>query len=219
MPDRALKSIGHEETYPVDVFRREELEQRLVVMADLVAARVRRYGVLARTLTLKLRYGDFTTLTRSHTFDRPQTSGPGLWSAAKALLAPLELKGGVRLLGLSASGLLPVRSVPGEQLQLELGATGSGGPMTSHSAGPRGGPRGRRPRVGPEPARPSTLSGRASGLGAVAPAATLGRQSGQGRDNHGPADPLKAAVTPPGRALPEEGTTSFRLLFAVGSTW
>ena len=138
VPDRALKSIGHEETYPVDVFRREELEQRLVVMADLVAARVRQYGVLARTLTLKLRYSDFTTLTRSHTFDRPQTSGPGLWSEAKALLAPLELKGGVRLLGLSASGLLPVGSLPGEQLQLELGAAGSGeGPSRHIQPGPR----------------------------------------------------------------------------------
>ena len=199
VPDRALKSIGHEETYPVDVFRREELEQRLVVMADLVAARVRQYGVLARTLTLKLRYSDFTTLTRSHTFDRPQTSGPGLWSAAKALLAPLELKGGVRLLGLSASGLLPVGSVPGEQLQLELGATGSGGPMTSHSAGLGEG----SGEVGPGWARASEAvdAVRARfGVGAVAPAATLGRQSGQGRDNHGPADPLKAAVTPPGPA-------------------
>ena len=199
MPDRALKSIGHEETYPVDVFRREELEQRLVVMADLVAARVRQYGVLARTLTLKLRYSDFTTLTRSHTFDRPQTSGPGLWSAAKALLAPLELKGGVRLLGLSASGLLPVGSMPGEQLQLELGATGSGGPMTSHSAGMGEG----SGEVGPGWARASQAvdAVRARfGVGAVAPAATLGRQSGQGRDNHGPADPLKAAVTPPGAA-------------------
>jgi DNA polymerase-4 len=119
--DRAVKSIGHEETYPVDVVEREELERRLVAMADSVATRVRRDGSVARTVTLKLRYGDFTTLTRSHTFDRPQTSGPSLWCAAKALLEPLDLKGGVRLLGLSASGLVPVGTSPGEQLQLELG--------------------------------------------------------------------------------------------------
>ena len=83
---------------------------------------------------VKLRYGDFTTLTRSHTFDRPQTSGPSLWGAAKALLAQLELKRGVRLLGLSASGLLPVESAPGEQLQLDLGPSGGRPDMASHSA-------------------------------------------------------------------------------------
>ncbi len=121
-PERAVKSIGHEETYPVDLVEREELEHRLVAMADSVAASVRRHGFVARTLTLKLRYGDFTTLTRSHTFDRPQTSGPSLWSVAKALLTPLDLRNGVRLLGLSASGLLPVDSAPGEQLQLALDA-------------------------------------------------------------------------------------------------
>jgi DNA polymerase-4 len=124
--DRELKSIGHEETYPTDVVDRDELERRLVLLADSVAARVRRHGVVARTLTLKFRYGDFTTLTRSHTFATPQTSGPGLWTAAKELLGSLELKNGVRLLGLSASGLVPAQSAPGEQLKLELSGAATG---------------------------------------------------------------------------------------------
>jgi len=124
--DRELKSIGHEETYPTDVVDRDELERRLVLLADSVAARVRRHGVVARTLTLKFRYGDFTTLTRSHTFATPQMSGPSLWTAAKVLLGSLELKNGVRLLGLSASGLVPAKSAPGEQLQLELSAAPPG---------------------------------------------------------------------------------------------
>ena len=124
--DRELKSIGHEETYPTDVVDRDELERRLVLLADSVAARVRRHGVVARTLTLKFRYGDFTTLTRSHTFATPQMSGPSLWTAAKELLGSLELKNGVRLLGLSASGLVPVQSAPGEQLQLELSGAATG---------------------------------------------------------------------------------------------
>jgi DNA polymerase-4 len=124
--DRELKSIGHEETYPTDVVDRDELERRLVLLADSVAARVRRHGVVARTLTLKFRYGDFTTLTRSHTFATPQMSGPSLWTAAKELLGSLELKNGVRLLGLSASGLVPVQSAPGEQLQLELSGEAAG---------------------------------------------------------------------------------------------
>ncbi len=137
--DRELKSIGHEETYPTDVVDRDELERRLVLLADSVAARIRRHGVVARTLTLKFRYGDFTTLTRSHTFATPQMSGPGLWTAAKELLGSLELRNGVRLLGLSASGLVPVQSAPGEQLQLELSAAATGSqedvaPLQSNAA-------------------------------------------------------------------------------------
>jgi len=120
------------------VVDRDELERRLVLLADSVAARVRRHGVVARTLTLKFRYGDFTTLTRSHTFATPQMSGPSLWTAAKELLGSLDLRNGVRLLGLSASGLVPVQSAPGEQLQLELSgaATGSQGdpvPVQAHA--------------------------------------------------------------------------------------
>ena len=142
--ERAVKSISHEETYPEDVLDREELERRLVAMADSVAARTRRQGALARTVTLKLRYGDFTTLTRSHTFDSPHASGPVFWTAAKALLSLLELGSGVRLLGLSASGLLPAESSPGEQLQLELGAANARGP----TAGPARREGTRRDRTG-----------------------------------------------------------------------
>ncbi len=134
--DREVKSIGHEETYQTDVMDRDELERRLVLLADSVAARIRRHGVVARTLTLKFRYGDFTTLTRSHTFATPQMSGRSLWTAAKELLGSLELKDGVRLLGLSASGLIPVAAAPGEQLQLELSTTPAG--SGSDEAPPQG---------------------------------------------------------------------------------
>jgi DNA polymerase-4 len=118
--DREVKSIGHEETYPTDVADRGALDRRLVLMADQVAARVREGGLVARTVVLKLRYGDFTTLTRSHTFAHPQQTGPALWTAARALLDELPLKEGVRLLGVSVSGLLPAGEAPGQQLQLSL---------------------------------------------------------------------------------------------------
>jgi DNA polymerase-4 len=148
-PSRPVKSIGHEETYPTDVTDPEELERRLVLMADTVAHRVREHGVVARTVTLKLRYGDFTTLTRSHTFASPQATGPALWTAAKALLGALDLREGVRLLGVSASGLVPVQASPGEQLQLNLGADGSPGPGEGRSV--RGG-------------RPGAAEGREEGV-------------------------------------------------------
>jgi len=143
VPGRPLKSIGHEETYPTDVADRDELHRRLVVMSDSVAARVRHHGSLARTVTLKLRYDDFTTITRSHTFSSPQMTGPAIWDAAAALLAPLDLRRGVRLLGVTASGLVPASEDPGEQLrfdlappagQAEAGDTGHG-PAPSAPAG------------------------------------------------------------------------------------
>ncbi|HYA44822.1 MAG TPA: hypothetical protein VED59_04385, partial [Acidimicrobiales bacterium] len=123
-PDRPVKSIGHEETYPVDRFDREELRSEVARMADDVASRVRRNGTAARTVTLKVRYGDWRTLTRSHTFAEPQVSGSVMAREVADLLARLDLKPGVRLLGVSASGLVPCEAPPGTQLRLGLrGAT------------------------------------------------------------------------------------------------
>lgn len=119
-PGRAAKSIGHEETYATDIVERQDLDARLVVMADKVAGHVREQGLVARTVVLKVRYGDFKTLTRSHTFATPQSSGPSFWTAARALLDGLSLREGVRLLGVSASGLLDSGASPGQQLQLPL---------------------------------------------------------------------------------------------------
>jgi len=191
--DRELKSIGHEETYPTDVVDRDELERRLVLLADSVAARIRRHGVVARTLTLKFRYGDFTTLTRSHTFATPQMSGPGLWTAAKELLGSLELRNGVRLLGLSASGLVPVQSAPGEQLQLELSGAATGSqedeaPLQSNAAAHEPSALTASSAAGPDQAGNGAAPGweRASqaidavrarfGEGAVGPATSLGEK-------------------------------------------
>ncbi len=71
---------------------------------------------MARTVVLKLRYGDFTTLTRSVTSPQPVASGPALADAARKLLDALDLTPGVRLLGVSASGLIEGGA---EQLTLE----------------------------------------------------------------------------------------------------
>jgi len=115
-PDRALKSIGHEETFPQDRTEREELEGVLVRQADAVAGRLRDQALVARTVTLKVRYGDFTTITRSVTTDQPVSSGPALAEAGRRLLQQLDLDAGIRLLGLSASGLV---DGGGQQLSFE----------------------------------------------------------------------------------------------------
>lgn len=120
VPWRAPKSIGHEETYEVDLSDPAEIERRLAMMADQVAARVRAAGMVARTVTVKLRYGDFTTLTRSCTVPVPLDAGPAFVAASRPLLGSLPLTQSVRLLGVSASGLAPKEHEPGEQLRLDF---------------------------------------------------------------------------------------------------
>jgi DNA polymerase-4 len=115
-PDRELKSIGHEETFAHDLTDREELRGVLVRQADAVASRLRARAVAARTVSIKLRYGDFTTLTRSVTATQPMASGPAIADAARRLLDPLDVARGVRLLGVSASGLV---EGGGQQLSLD----------------------------------------------------------------------------------------------------
>jgi len=119
-PARPTKSMGHEETYPADLFDADEVQREVSRMADAVSSRARRDGWAFRTVTLKVRYGDFTTLTRSHTFEAPQTAGPVLAKRATALLAVIDLSRGARLLGVSVSGLVPIGLGPGCQLELDL---------------------------------------------------------------------------------------------------
>ena len=115
--DRVVKSIGHEETYPTDVVDRAWLERQLVLMADQVASRVRDGGLVARTVVeaplRQLRHLDQEPHVRKTSAHRSRTV-----DCTRALLDELPLKDGVRLLGVSASGLLPVGDAPGQQLQL-----------------------------------------------------------------------------------------------------
>jgi DNA polymerase-4 len=105
VPDQAPKSIGHEETFAKDLHAADALERQAVRMSDSVAARLRAHGLAGRTVTLKLRFGDFTTITRSTTLPDPVDDGSAIARAAKALLAKVDPAPGVRLLGVSVTGL------------------------------------------------------------------------------------------------------------------
>ncbi len=117
--NRAVQSIGHEETYPWDRDDRVELHREVVRMADAVASRLRVAGVTARTVTLKLRYGDFSTITRSHTLATGVDTGPAIARAAGWLLDQERVDTGIRLLGVSAANL--TAGAP-HQLSLALGS-------------------------------------------------------------------------------------------------
>ena len=114
-PDRPVKSIGHEQTFARDLYDRAELAVEVVRMADAVASRLRHHGLAGRTVTLKVRFGTFTTITRSSTAPEPLETGPAIAAAALGLLDAVDPAPGVRLLGVSVSGLA---APAGEQLRL-----------------------------------------------------------------------------------------------------
>jgi DNA polymerase-4 len=75
-----------------------------------VAARLRQHGLAGRTVTLKVRFGDFTTVTRSATLDRAVDSAVDISRPADALLDAIDPSPGVRLLGVGVSGLADGRT-------------------------------------------------------------------------------------------------------------
>ncbi len=116
VPEQEAKSIGHEETFSTDLWNPEDLQARLQRMVDASATALRRAERAARTVTVKLRFGDFTQITRSHTLDGPVDATPAIGAVAAALLDSVDLSRGVRLLGVSLSGL----AAPGAGTQLRL---------------------------------------------------------------------------------------------------
>jgi DNA polymerase-4 len=107
VPEQAPKSIGHEETFPSDHYDRGPLAREIVRMSDAVGGRLRRHGLVGRTVTLKIRFGDFRTITRAITAPAAIDEGPAIARAARALLDEVDPTPGVRLLGVSVSGLVP----------------------------------------------------------------------------------------------------------------
>ncbi len=75
-------------------------------MADAVAARLRRHTMAGRTVTVKVRFHDFRTITRAVTVPTAVDTGPAIARAAKDLLAQIDPSSGVRLLGVSVSNLV-----------------------------------------------------------------------------------------------------------------
>lgn len=125
-PQRPARSIGHEETFARDRWDRDGLQRELVRMSDSVAARLRSAGVSGRTVTVKVRFPDFVTVTRSVSRPAGTDDGPGIARAAAGLLDGVDLSAGVRLLGVSVTSLQPAGAAA-EQLELDFGAGGHSG--------------------------------------------------------------------------------------------
>lgn len=104
---RIEKSIGHEVTFHTDITDIGQLRVELLRLADKVAVRLRERHWVARTIGLKVRWTDFTTLSRSHTLPEPTSVGRRLHEEAVSLLDGLRPLRPVRLIGIRAEHLSP----------------------------------------------------------------------------------------------------------------
>jgi DNA polymerase IV len=103
--EREAKSVSVEGTYDTDLTDRKLMEGLLTRQASDVAGRLRKHGMSGRTVTIKVRLHDFTTLNRSSTLSSPTDSPGTIARLARSLLTDLDTSGGVRLLGVGVSGL------------------------------------------------------------------------------------------------------------------
>ena len=87
IPDREAKSISHETTFAKDVEDPEVLRAWLMKLTEQVARRLRRHSLRGRTVQLKIRYDDFTTITRSQSLPAPTDSTDELWRIVSNLLS------------------------------------------------------------------------------------------------------------------------------------
>jgi DNA polymerase-4 len=113
--DDKTKSISSEHTFSEDTGNLEQIRRCLLEQAEDVGMRLRREHLAARTVQLKLRYADFTTLTRRRTLPEPTQDETVLYRVAEELLRAQGLRGKqVRLIGVGGMNLVQ----PGRQLEL-----------------------------------------------------------------------------------------------------
>jgi DNA polymerase-4 len=165
VPDQRAKSISHEETFARDLIDPERLRVEAVRMADAVAARLRAHGCSGRTVTVKVRFHDFRTITRSVTLPTAVDNGVEIGRAAKELLARIDPASGVRLLGVGVSNLDEAGAV---QLTLDAGpdpADGDGGRWDGATAAVDA----IRGRFGSDAIHPAAFTGRGTKRGGEQP--------------------------------------------------
>jgi DNA polymerase-4 len=117
VPHEPAKQVSAEETYERDLDAAADVLREILRLADRVASRLRSGRISARTVTLKVRFANFRTITRSRTLEAPADSAQRIAAVGKELYERMSLvRPRIRLLGVAASGL--VGEVPSEQLQL-----------------------------------------------------------------------------------------------------
>lgn len=112
-PDEPDRSIGAEETFPRDVDDEATVLRELLRLSERTAARLRAAGMTARTVSIKVRFADFATITRSRSLSRPTDVGREVYETARTLYRSLGLqRARIRLVGVRGEGLVAAGTQP-----------------------------------------------------------------------------------------------------------
>ncbi|WP_312718755.1 DNA polymerase IV [Mobilicoccus sp.] len=112
-PTRTEKSIGADQTFSADIDDPAEIHRRLLHLSHKVGGRARDAGMTGRTVTIRVRFSDFTTITRSRTLRDPTDVGRDVYLVAKDLFDALGLqRARIRLVGVRLEGLTDVSATP-----------------------------------------------------------------------------------------------------------
>ena len=107
------KSIGNEETFPRDIEDPEVIRRELLRLSEKVASRLRQQGYAGRTVVIKVRFADFTTISRSRTLRSATDVGREIYEIARDLYEALGLqRARLRLVGIRIEGLLDADEAP-----------------------------------------------------------------------------------------------------------
>jgi DNA polymerase-4 len=106
-PDRDAKSVGQEQTFGENLTDPEQVRDVMLGQVEQVGSRLRRYGLRAKSVTVKIRYGDFETITRRTTLTESVDTTTPIWDAARSLFDEWAAKTyrPVRLIGVQAGQL------------------------------------------------------------------------------------------------------------------
>lgn len=117
IPDEPEKSVGNEETFDSDTDDHEWIRSRIAGLSDQVARRLRASDLVGRTVGLKVRFADFTTITRSRTLEIPTDVGADIYATAWGLFTALRLqRARIRLVGVRMEGLTEAENTPTQML-------------------------------------------------------------------------------------------------------
>lgn len=109
---RQVKSIGDESTYEYDLTDRSKIDREIAIHSDIVAQRLRRHDLAARTISLKIRFASFKTIMRSLSLEERTNLQETIDSTCQTLLSRIPLTEGIRLIGVTASNLGAPLSIP-----------------------------------------------------------------------------------------------------------
>lgn len=123
-PDQAEKSIGAERTFESDIDDPEEILAQILDLSNKVAKRLRAASYFSRTITIKVRFADFTSVTRSKSLPASTDLATDIYATSKSLFEAMHLqRARIRLVGVRATGLVPTSE---SSVQLEFSDRDSG---------------------------------------------------------------------------------------------